>query len=122
VHRLWTQGVTGSEYFLRENRQQTGYNSKLPSSGLLIWHDESQPDNSDENHYKVGLLQADGRGDLESDHNRGDSGDTGALDLEEAFADRTGVRRTKLPRPLRMSSKRRARGGALACNAAYVAP
>ena len=48
----------------------------LPGDGLLIWHiDESQPDNTDENHYKVGLVQADGNRDLELEHNRGDDGD-----------------------------------------------
>jgi immune inhibitor A len=43
---------------------------------LLVWHiDDAQPGNTDENHYKVGLLQADGDRDLELNHNRGDAGD-----------------------------------------------
>jgi hypothetical protein len=43
---------------------------------LLIWHiDEAQPTNTDENHYKVALMQADGRRDLERSGNRGDPGD-----------------------------------------------
>ncbi len=76
VHRLWKDGAGGSEYFLLENRQLTGYDAGLPGDGLLIWHiDESQPDNTDESHYKVALLQADGKRDMESDRNRGDSGD-----------------------------------------------
>ncbi|MBA8792418.1 immune inhibitor A [Friedmanniella endophytica] len=76
MFRLWQNGASGSEYFLLENRQQTGYDADLPGSGLLLWHvDENQPGNTDENHYKVGLLQADGRRDLELDHNRGDAGD-----------------------------------------------
>jgi len=76
VHRLWKDGAGGSEYFLLENRQQTGYDARLPGSGLLIWHiDESQPGNTNENHYKVALLQADGKRDMELDHNRGDGGD-----------------------------------------------
>jgi immune inhibitor A len=76
VHRLWKDGTGGSEYFLLENRQRTGYDSDLPGDGLLIWHiDEAQPGNTDENHYKVGLMQADGNRDLELDHNRGDAGD-----------------------------------------------
>ena len=76
VHRLWKNGTGGSEYFLIENRQQTGYDVSLPGSGLLIWHiDESQPGNTDENHYKVGLVQADNKRDLELSHNRGDAGD-----------------------------------------------
>ena len=76
VHRLWTGGLPGSEYFLLENRQRTGYDTSLPGDGLLIWHiDEHQPDNSDETHYMVGLVQADDERDLENSTNRGDAGD-----------------------------------------------
>ena len=76
VHRLWKNGAGGNEYFLLENRQRTGFDAGLPGDGLLIWHiDEAQPGNTDENHYKVGLVQADNRRDMELDHNRGDAGD-----------------------------------------------
>ncbi|MET7397930.1 M6 family metalloprotease domain-containing protein [Dactylosporangium sp. NPDC005572] len=76
VHRLWTGGLPGSEYFLVENRQRTGYDAALPGAGLLIWHiDENQPDNTDESHYLVGLVQADNQRDLEWSANRGDPGD-----------------------------------------------
>ena len=76
VHRVWTNGASGPEYFLLENRQRASYDAQLPGDGLLIWHvDEGQPDNTDENHYKVGLIQADGNRDLEMDQNRGDDGD-----------------------------------------------
>ena len=76
VQRLWKDGGSGSEYFLIENRQRTGYDARLPGDGLLVWHvDENQPGNTDENHYKVGLLQADGKRDLELKRNRGDAGD-----------------------------------------------
>jgi immune inhibitor A len=76
VHRLWKDGASELEYFLVENRQQTGYDASLPGGGLLIWHvDEAQPDSHDENHYKVALVQADGKRDLELSHNRGDAGD-----------------------------------------------
>ncbi|WP_053746253.1 M6 family metalloprotease domain-containing protein [Streptomyces sp. NRRL WC-3618] len=76
VFRLWTEGLPGNEYFLVENRQQTGYDRSLPAAGALFWHvDESQPDNTNENHYKVGLVQADNRRDLEWATNRGDDGD-----------------------------------------------
>ncbi len=75
-YRLWKNGGSGSEYFLLENRQPVGYDTALPGSGLLLWHiDENQPGNTDENHYKVGLLQADGNRDMELNHNRGDAGD-----------------------------------------------
>jgi immune inhibitor A len=76
VHRLWTDGTVGQEYFLLENRQQAGYDAQLPGAGLLVWHvDESKESNEDENHYLVGLLQADGSRDLENNVNRGDGGD-----------------------------------------------
>src|SRR5262249_36618965 len=76
VHRLWKNGATGNEYFLLENRQQSGFDASLPTGGLLIWHiDDAQQTNTDENHYKVALMQADGRRDLERNVNRGDAGD-----------------------------------------------
>src|SRR5262249_50396425 len=76
VHRLWKDGAKGNEYFLLENRQQTKFDQALPAGGLLIWHiDEAQAKNTDENHYKVALMQADGRRDMERNINRGDAGD-----------------------------------------------
>jgi immune inhibitor A len=76
VYRLWKDGAAGSEYFLLENRQQALYDRMLPGGGLLIWHvDESVASNSDENHPKVALEQADNHRDLELGHNRGDAGD-----------------------------------------------
>jgi immune inhibitor A len=76
VHRLWMNGTGGNEYFLIENRQQTGFDASLPAEGLLIWHiDDAQQTNADENHYKVALMQADGKRDLEHNVNRGDAGD-----------------------------------------------
>ena len=76
VLRLWKDGAGGPEYFLVENRQRTGFDADLPGEGLLIWHiDDNQPDNTNENHYKVALVQADGDRDLELKHNRGDDGD-----------------------------------------------
>lgn len=76
VHRLWKDGAPGTEYFLLENRQRTNFDAGLPGDGLLLWHiDESKTSNSDESHYMVGLVQADGKRDLELNHNRGDAGD-----------------------------------------------
>jgi immune inhibitor A len=76
IFRLWKDGAGGSEYFLLENRQRTGYDSHLPGDGLLLWHiDDSKPTNTDENHYKVGLVQADGLRNMEMRVNRGDAGD-----------------------------------------------
>ena len=58
----WTDGGTGTgEYFLVENRQQVGFDSYLPGSGILIWHiDERMGNNSNENHRLVDLEEADG--------------------------------------------------------------
>lgn len=76
VIRLWRGGAPGTEYFLVENRQQKLFDQSLPGSGLLIWHiDETIATNTDENHYKVALLQADGKRDMEHNVNRGDGGD-----------------------------------------------
>jgi immune inhibitor A len=76
VVRLWKDGAPSSEYFLVENRQQTGFDASLPGPGLLVWHvDESIAGNTNEAHPKIALLQADAKRDLELNHNRGDSGD-----------------------------------------------
>jgi immune inhibitor A len=74
---MWRNGAASKEYFLVENRQRTGFDGALPGDGLLIWHiDETTADNDNENHYKVALVQADNRRDLETSANRGDGGDS----------------------------------------------
>ncbi|TQK01271.1 M6 family metalloprotease domain-containing protein [Herbaspirillum sp. SJZ107] len=76
VLRMWKDGGSGSEYFLVENRQQTRFDKSLPGAGLMIWHiDESVSSNANETRYKVALVQADNRKDLEGGKNRGDAGD-----------------------------------------------
>ena len=76
VHKLWKNGTPSNEYFLVENRQKILFDKFLPNGGLLIWHiDDATPNNTNESHYKVALMQADGNKDLELNHNRGDSGD-----------------------------------------------
>lgn len=67
-----------NEYFLIENRQPIGFDTKLPGSqmGILIWHvDENQPDNDDQAHYKVDLEEASPTQHLELDSNSGDDAD-----------------------------------------------
>jgi len=77
----WRFGSSGTgEYFLVENRQQTGFDQGLDGCGLLIWHvDESRPGdntaNGDETHKLVDLEEADGLNDLDNMTNRGDAGD-----------------------------------------------
>jgi len=71
-------GMASNEYLLVENRQRTGntFDDSLPYAGLLVYHiDNNRTNNNDETNYMVGLLQADGRWDLENGANRGDSGD-----------------------------------------------
>lgn len=76
VYKIWRQGPINKEYFLLENRQKINFDRFLYSGGLLIYHvDDNQPNNRDENHYKVGLIQADGLWDLNRNRNRGDAGD-----------------------------------------------
>lgn len=77
VYRLWKDGDAGDEYFLVENRQKNRYDAELPGEGLLFWRvDEAIEDNTNEAHYKVALLQADGSRHLEKGSNRGDAGDS----------------------------------------------
>lgn len=74
--RIWRMGPINQEYFLIENRQKIGFDKNLYIGGLLIFHvDDSKSNNRDENHYKVGLVQADGLWDLNRGRNRGDAGD-----------------------------------------------
>jgi hypothetical protein len=85
--RLWTNGTLGNQYFLIENRRQTGYDVYLPSEGLLIWHiDESvsagtgndnewYPGHSTTGNYLVALEQADNLFALEKNLGSGDAGD-----------------------------------------------
>ena len=86
IYRLWTSGASGSEYFLVENRQKTGYDSALPGEGLLIWHidDGVSTDNDNEwyppdhmggGHYLVALEQADSLWHLEKKISQGNNGD-----------------------------------------------
>lgn len=84
TYKLWKNGVPGSEYFLVENRQKTGFDSSLPASGLVIYHiDDSVGNNSKEwypgnttnGHYLVRVVQADGLWGLEKGQSGGDAGD-----------------------------------------------
>jgi hypothetical protein len=58
--------TTPTEYLLVENRQKIGFDDRMTTPGLLIWHvDETIPNNDNSQHYKVALLQADGLRELE---------------------------------------------------------
>ena len=78
VYRLWTDGASGDEYFLLENRQREGIDGDLPGDGLLIYHvDERVATNRNPNHYMVALEQADGLYQLENRFNSASFGDEG---------------------------------------------
>ncbi|MEA2664431.1 MAG: immune inhibitor [Candidatus Eremiobacteraeota bacterium] len=67
--------VSRDEYYLVEQRAAIGFDRALPGEGLLVWHvDEKRSDNQRPN-FKIMLVQADGRGELERGLNRGDPGD-----------------------------------------------
>jgi hypothetical protein len=80
----WTFNVTSGtgEYFLVENRQQTGYDAGLPGCGLLIYHiDETRRSdnlaNANETRRLVDVEEADGLNELDNDSDleQGDAGD-----------------------------------------------
>jgi len=76
IMKLWTGGANNDEYFLLEYRKKKGFDANLPNEGLLIYHiDDAKTSNSDEGHYLVGVEQADGKQDLETKSNSGDTGD-----------------------------------------------
>jgi len=68
---------TPKEYFLIENRQQVSFDEFLPAKGLLIWKiNDNMVLNNNSVCYLVGLVQADGKNDLELKANRGDPADS----------------------------------------------
>lgn len=75
-----------NEYYLVENRQQTGRDVGLPDQGIAIWHVDTHGSNNDQEqtpwrHYLVTLVQADGAWDLEHGANYGDATDLFAAPL-----------------------------------------
>lgn len=94
VYQVLNGTPFSGEYFLLENRRQTGFDIGLPGSGLLIWHIDGDtindlnylnevnnyechkgPVSCATQHYGVELIQADGKWDLEAGDNAGDHGD-----------------------------------------------
>jgi hypothetical protein len=75
------------EFLLLENRAATSFDSMLPKSGLVIWHIDNRASHYPASnlisptslgghaHYRVSLLSADGKIDMEGGENRGDEGD-----------------------------------------------
>lgn len=78
-----------NEYFLIENRQGVGFDAGLPGSsrGLLVWHiDDSQPNNNNQNHYKVDVEEASGTQHLQLNLNDGQDSDYYRLGNVTTFA------------------------------------
>ncbi len=79
-----------TEYFLLENRYQTGRDESLPASGLAIWQVDEQGDNNYEYqhpdlHYECTLIQADNLWNLERGNNYGDNSDLFSAENNDAF-------------------------------------
>lgn len=77
---FYIHAKNATEYFIIENRQNTGRDSFIPDSGLAIWHiDEAGSNNNEQmtvaKHYECSLVQADNRFDLEHGANSGDAND-----------------------------------------------
>lgn len=76
IYRMWNEGGKSKEYFLLEHRMKEKFDKYLPGEGLLIYHiDDTVDSNSNEDHYRVALMQADGEKHLEKGKNQGDEGD-----------------------------------------------
>jgi len=79
AYKVYPGGATsGPEYFLVENRQQTGTDTGLPGAGLLVWHvDETQTANQNdyESHKLVDLEEAAGPQSLDVAADRGTAAD-----------------------------------------------
>jgi len=72
--------LSETEYYVVENREQSGRDALLPSAGLAVWHVDETGSNSNEpmtptKRHECALLQADGRSDLEHNFGLGDAGD-----------------------------------------------
>lgn len=84
-----------NEYFIVENRQQSGRDSALPDAGLVIWHVDRLGSNNNEQmtptmHYELSLEQSDDRFDLERRANPGDADDLFGAPTAERFGAATG--------------------------------
>jgi M6 family metalloprotease-like protein len=76
--------IAANRYYLLSNISRTGFNSRLPESGLAVWQidptiiEQGLPNNrvnADAQHKGVDLIEADGRNGLDSEQYRGGRGD-----------------------------------------------
>ncbi len=74
----WNWGNTPAtgEYFLFENRTQSGYDVSLPGCGIVVYHvNEAQSTNEIDSNRLVDVEEADGLNGLNNPGDRGDAGD-----------------------------------------------
>ena len=91
---FYVYAKNSTEYFILENRQQTGRDRFLPDAGLAIWHVDEQGSNNNEQmspskHYECSLIPADNRFDFENGTNGGDSEDLFSAASNSEFSDST---------------------------------
>ena len=67
AYRIPVDGTNGNEYFILENRQQTGWDKYLPGHGMLTWHIDMDETawknnivNTDPGHQRVDIVEVDG--------------------------------------------------------------
>jgi hypothetical protein len=76
--------ITPTEYYLLSYRNKILFDAKLPAAGILVMKINetvvnaglrTNAVNADENNKGVGVIEADGRKDMDNNTNRGDAGD-----------------------------------------------
>jgi M6 family metalloprotease-like protein len=93
-NEFYLYSKSSTEYFIIENRQQSGRDTFLPDAGLAIWHVDEGASNNNEQmtpalHYECSLIQADDRFDMEGNANGGDAEDLYAAPDHTSFSDAT---------------------------------
>ncbi|MCH7905726.1 MAG: hypothetical protein IH944_14315, partial [Armatimonadetes bacterium] len=83
----------GAEFLVLEYRPQTGFDAGLPSSGVLMYHWDTEgarrPPRGTDGHYLFAMVEADGRTDLRltslNGGNRGEASDAWGLDASRVL-------------------------------------
>ncbi len=89
-YELSLNGSLRTEYWLVENRYNTGFDSYLPGEGIIIYHiDDNVGSNANEWHPIVFLEPADGKFDLQYKRNSGDGSDAWPYGAANNFHDKT---------------------------------